>query len=103
SFATYLAMQDLLDNFDDINGPGNNAYLYWDTETEQFTVVPWDYNLAFGQRPMGGGGGGDFGGGGPGGDFGGGDRPTPPGGTFPEGMEPPAGMEPPTGMDAGQA
>lgn len=106
SFATYLAMQDLLDNFDDINGPGNNAYLYWDTETEQFTVVPWDYNLAFGQRPMGGGGGGgggDVGGGGPGGDFGGGDRPTPPGGTFPEGMEPPAGMEPPTGMDAGQA
>lgn len=51
SFATYLAMQDLLDNFDDIDGPGNNAYLYWDTEAERFTVVPWDYNLAFGQRP----------------------------------------------------
>lgn len=93
SFATYLAMQDLLDNFDDINGPGNNAYLYWDTETEQFTVVPWDYNLAFGQRPGGAGGAGgpgDFGGGG-GGDFPmppegfdpsqmGGDMPMPPGG-----------------------
>ena len=59
SFATYLAMQDLLDNFDDIDGPGNNAYLYWDTGTERFTVVPWDYNLAFGQRP-GAPGGGNF-------------------------------------------
>ena len=80
SFATYLAMQDLLDNFDDIDGPGNNAYLYWDTETEQFTVVPWDYNLAFGQRPMGGPGGA----GGPGGGFpGDGDLPEPP-----EGFDP---------------
>jgi spore coat protein CotH len=26
-FATYLAMQTLLDNFDDIDGPGNNSYL----------------------------------------------------------------------------
>ena len=55
AFATYLAMQELLANFDDIDGPGNNAYLYYDTETEQFTVVPWDYNLAFGSGPGGGG------------------------------------------------
>ena len=48
SFATYLAMQDLIDNFDDINGPGNNSYLYYDSETEVFTVVAWDHNLAFG-------------------------------------------------------
>jgi spore coat protein CotH len=48
SFATYLAMQDLIDNFDDINGPGNNSYLYYDSETEAFTVVAWDHNLAFG-------------------------------------------------------
>ena len=54
SFATYLAMQELLANFDDIDGPGNNSYLYYDTETEQFTVVPWDYNLAFGTGPGGG-------------------------------------------------
>ncbi|MGB9357685.1 MAG: CotH kinase family protein [Acidimicrobiia bacterium] len=48
SFATYLAIQDLIDNFDDINGPGNNSYLYYDSETEAFTVVAWDHNLAFG-------------------------------------------------------
>ena len=48
SFATYLAMQDLIDNFDDINGPGNNSYLHYDSETEAFTVVAWDHNLAFG-------------------------------------------------------
>ena len=89
SFATYLAMQDVLDNFDDINGPGNNAYLYYDTAAEQFEVVPWDYNLAFGARPTGGGGdmGGDF----PGGD-GGGDRPEPP-----EGFDPGQMPTPPTG------
>ncbi|OGO55755.1 MAG: hypothetical protein A2V85_02295, partial [Chloroflexi bacterium RBG_16_72_14] len=57
AFATYLAMQELLDNFDDIDGPGNNSYLYYDTASGQFTVVPWDYNLAFGARPTGGGGG----------------------------------------------
>ena len=93
SFATYLAMQDLLDNFDDINGPGNNAYLSYDTETGQFEIVPWDYNLAFGARPMGGGG--DMGGGFPGGD---GDRPEPPEGFDPGQMPtPPAGDATDTG------
>lgn len=67
SFATYLAIQDLLDNFDDIEGPGNNSYLYWDAENGQFTVVPWDYNLAFGQRPGGAPGGDAPAGGAPGG------------------------------------
>ena len=70
AFATYLAMMDLVDNFDDIDGPGNNSYLWWDAETEQFTIVPWDLNLAFGG--MGGGG---FPGGGGGGFPGGGRRP----------------------------
>ena len=51
SFATYLAMQDLIDNFDDIDGRGNNSYLYYDTDTGQFTVVPWDHNLALGLTP----------------------------------------------------
>ena len=41
AFATYLAMQELLDNFDDIDGPGNNSYLYYDVGSAQFTVVPW--------------------------------------------------------------
>lgn len=69
SFATYLAMQELLDNFDDIDGPGNNSYLYYSTEDDQFTIVPWDYNLAFGQQNDDGGapgGGIPVGGGGPG-------------------------------------
>ncbi|MCB1256270.1 MAG: CotH kinase family protein [Microthrixaceae bacterium] len=56
SFATYLAMMDLVGNFDDISGPGNNAYLWWDQKSGVFTVVPWDLNLAFGVSPGGGGG-----------------------------------------------
>jgi spore coat protein CotH len=70
SFATYLAFQDLVDNFDDIDGPGNNSYLHYDPETALMTVVSWDLNLAFGARNGGpaGGAGGDQGGGGPMGD-----------------------------------
>lgn len=47
-FAAYLAMMDLIGNFDGIDGPGNNAYLYVGPNDRQFTVVPWDMNLAFG-------------------------------------------------------
>lgn len=63
SFATYLAFQDLVDNFDDINGPGNNSYLRYDEETGVMTVVSWDLNLAFGTANVDGGGGGAGGGG----------------------------------------
>ena len=85
SFASYLAMQDLLNNFDDIDGPGNNSYLYYDTVIEQFTIVPWDYNLAFGT----------LGGGGAGGGFGGGMGGMP--GQFPDGeFTPPDGFTPPS-------
>lgn len=52
-FATYLAMMELINNFDDIDGPGNNSYLYVGQDRMRFTVVPWDMNLAFG--PSGGG------------------------------------------------
>jgi spore coat protein CotH len=93
AFATYLAMMDLLGNFDDIDGPGNNAYLWYDTETGQFTVVPWDMNLALGTGMVGPGGGE---GGGPGG--------FDPG-QLPEGFEPPADGEMPElpeGFDPGQ-
>ena len=83
SFATYLAMMELLDNFDDIDGPGNNAYLWWDASTEQFTIVPWDLNLAFGQFGAGGAG------------HPGGVDPD----SLPDGMQPPAGMELPDGID----
>jgi spore coat protein CotH len=64
-FATYLAMQDLIQNFDDIDGPGNNTYLHWDADTGRFTVVAWDHNLSFGDAGFGLGGG--QGGGGQGG------------------------------------
>ncbi len=47
-FAIYLAMMDLIQNTDDIDGPGNNSYLYVGPDSDQFTVVPWDMNLAFG-------------------------------------------------------
>lgn len=54
AFATYLALQDLIGNADDIDGPGNNSYLRYDATSGRFTVVTWDLNLAFGG--MGGGG-----------------------------------------------
>lgn len=56
AFATYLATSDLLANWDDIDGPGNNAYILYDTCTEQTIIVPWDYNLTFGVWSGGGGG-----------------------------------------------
>ena len=51
AFATYLAFEELLDNFDDIDGPGNNSYLWWARPTGRMTVVAWDHNLAFRSRP----------------------------------------------------
>ena len=91
AFATYLAFQDLIGNADDIDGRGNNSYLHYDYESEQFTVVSWDLNLAFNTANVGGGGGP----GGAGGDVaaagGRGDRPG--GGARPERVAP--------GADAG--
>ena len=57
SFATYLALEDLMDNYDAIDGPGNNSYLWWDRESARMTVVGWDHNLTFGvsNRPGAGG------------------------------------------------
>jgi len=57
SFATYLAFQSLIDNFDDIDGPGNNSYLHFDETTGLMTVVNWDLNLAFGVQNVAGAGG----------------------------------------------
>jgi spore coat protein CotH len=48
-------MEYLLDNFDDIDGPGNNSYLYYNPATGVFAVVPWDHNLALGGFSGGGG------------------------------------------------
>lgn len=95
AFATYLAFEELIDNFDDIDGPGNNSYLRYDAETGRMTVVAWDHNLAFGVRNVNGGGPG--GAGGPGGQ-----RPT---GQAPVGQAPvgqaPVGGGFPTGGGPG--
>lgn len=58
AFATYLAFEDLVDNYDAIDGPGNNSYLFHDPVTTRMTVVAWDHNLTFGvtNRPGGQGG-----------------------------------------------
>lgn len=46
SFARYAATQNLLVNADDMAGPGQNYYLWYDLGAEKFTVVSWDLNLA---------------------------------------------------------
>jgi spore coat protein CotH len=56
AFADYMAFEDLIGNWDDIEGPGNNSYLRWSTADNTFTIVAWDHNLALGARPRFGGG-----------------------------------------------
>lgn len=46
SLARYLATQNLLVNGDDMAGPGQNYYLWYDLETEKISVISWDLNLA---------------------------------------------------------
>lgn len=46
SFARYVATQNLLVNADDMAGPGQNYYLWYDLATRRFTVLSWDLNLA---------------------------------------------------------
>lgn len=55
SFARYVAIQDLLSNFDDMSGPGQNYYLWYDLDAGTFRVLSWDMNLAFGGLGRGGG------------------------------------------------
>jgi spore coat protein CotH len=68
SLARYLALHNLLLDFDDMGGPGQNSYLWYDLDTERFTVVTWDVNLSLSgnvtQGPLDAGG---AGGRGPGG------------------------------------
>jgi spore coat protein CotH len=87
SFATYLALEDLIANSDDINGAGNNSYLYYDTKAAKFTVVAWDHNLSFGTM------------GGAGRLPGGGDAMAPPyGAQMPDGFQVPYGAQMPYGF-----
>lgn len=54
SFARYVATQNLLGNGDDMSGPGQNYYLWYDLEAEKFTVISWDLNLAMAGDPTAG-------------------------------------------------
>jgi spore coat protein CotH len=46
SLARYLATQNLLANGDDMGGPGQNYYLWYDLSAKKISVVSWDLNLA---------------------------------------------------------
>jgi spore coat protein CotH len=47
AFAAYVALQNITDNFDDMAGPGQNYYLWYDLDSGRFTPVTWDMNLAW--------------------------------------------------------
>ena len=102
---TYLAFEDVIDNFDDITGPGNNSFLWWAEQANQMTVVAWDHNCAFGLKP-GAGQQGQGGGQPPGG---GGQGQPPDGGQQPGGGQPPgdggapSNGQAPTGQPPGGA
>ena len=51
SLARYLVLHNLLLDFDDMTGPGQNYYLWWDSAGGQFTVVSWDLNLSWSGDP----------------------------------------------------
>jgi spore coat protein CotH len=112
SFARYLALHNLLLDSDDMSGPGQNYYLFYDLDTERFTVVTWDANSTFrGDTTLGpfetgtiGGHGGAWQGGLPEGEIPGGGQ-WQQGGERPEGFAPPEGFTPPEGMElpGGQA
>lgn len=53
SFATYLAINNLLVNTDSMAGMGNNFYFYYDDISERMTVLYWDGNESLSQ--LGGG------------------------------------------------
>ncbi|WP_336713301.1 CotH kinase family protein [Arthrobacter sp. USHLN218] len=46
SFARYTATMNLLVNGDDMAGPGQNYYLWYDLQSKKISVVSWDLNLA---------------------------------------------------------
>lgn len=56
SFARYVATQELLNNFDDMSGPGRNFLVWYGARDERFKILSWDLNLAI--TGMGGGAGG---------------------------------------------
>jgi spore coat protein CotH len=88
-FPATVPFEDLVGNFDDIEGPGNNSFLRWDADAKKMTVIAWDHNLAFGGSP-----------GGSGGRMRAGEPPE--GGRMLERGELPEDFEPPEGMPKGE-
>ena len=102
SFARYAATMNLLVNGDDMAGPGQNYYLWYDLDTKKISVISWDLNLAMTDNAtaspdeevsIGGGGG-----------MGGGAGMQRPQGENDDAGAPPAGAgSPPAGAPAGGA
>jgi spore coat protein CotH len=84
SLARYVALHNLLLDFDDMSGPGQNSYLWYDLDTERFTIISWDVNLSLSgtltQGPLDAGG------------FGGAGARVGGGGAVPGGAAVPAGL-----------
>ncbi|MBT5016019.1 hypothetical protein HOM98_00875 [Candidatus Peregrinibacteria bacterium] len=53
-YLDYLAFCNVLVNLDSHAGNGNNYYIYQYPDTEQFVIIPWDLNEAFGRFGMNG-------------------------------------------------
>ena len=53
SFLKLMAINTVLVNLDSYFGTGHNYYLYHDTRTDQYNMIPWDLNEAFGNFQQG--------------------------------------------------
>ena len=53
SFLQLMAINTVLVNLDSYFGTGHNYYLYHDTHTDQYNMIPWDLNEAFGNFQQG--------------------------------------------------
>lgn len=49
SFATYVALNNLIVNTDSLIGMNNNYYLYYDEGSKRFTILMWDGNESLGK------------------------------------------------------
>ena len=84
-FAKYLAVEDMINNWDTISGMGNNGYLHYDPSTGMMTLIAWDHDRAFESHGAGMGGMPGDGGGGVGGGPGGAPGTNAPGDNAPDG------------------
>ena len=87
-FAKYLAVEDMINNWDTISGMGNNGYLHYDPSTGMMTLIAWDHDRAFESHGAGMGGMSGNGGSGPSGGPGGAPGTNAPGDNAPDGNAP---------------